>query len=168
MRGEIPQTRKPIEDENPLTNRDTLKKFLLSDSRWKSLPDFFKFLVVTNVQDIANLDAEGIKRRAQELDHEAKSHPYLKTMTEKEGDLMELHSTFTGIFHKELNYDNRIAEGASDRLVKIFIAGRQLGKSMADHFGWDQKDGFGQYARHAHIALDLCTKAIHTVPSQEL
>lgn len=163
MTPEIPQTRRSFEDKQSLRYRDPLKNFLTNDPRWESLPGYFQLLVTVNAHEIRHLVPEELTERAKELDKEALTHPYLSTLKEKEGDLMDLHATMTDIISQQTDTDEKDYDGASDRLIKMFVASRQLGKKMADQFGWDPRNGFGQYTRHAQISIDICTKAVKEI-----
>lgn len=168
MIPEIPQRRKPIEDKAPQTVKDPLKKFLSADSRWEELPGYFRFLVALNANEIHRLTPEELILRAKDLDQEALQHPYLKTITTKEGNLIDLHSSVTDTFNQQLDGYETDSHRASDRIMRVFVAGRQLGKKIADQLGWDPKDGFGEHARHAQISIDLCTKAVREIPPNHI
>lgn len=170
MRPEIPQTRRPIEDEklSPFNNlndpNDSLKEFLTADSRWELLPSYFKFLVIMHSHDIHTLPPDELLERARYLDENGSDNSYLKEIKEKEGSLMMLHSSMTDVFQLQNEFPEDVQDAAADRVMRIFVAGRQIGKSMAEQLGWDPQNGFGTYSRQAHIAIDMCTRAVREIP----
>jgi hypothetical protein len=126
---------------------------------------FFQSLVITTVHDISQLTTEELIQRAKDLDKEALVKPYLEFIKKREGNLLDFRATVTDMFHPDeedkTDYDR-------SKIMRIFVARRQLGRTIADDLGWDEKDEFGKYTRHASIAIGLCTIALRKLSPKNL